>query len=324
MCAPANSSVTANYTTQFQLTFAQSGIGGDSTGSVVTINGSVTKTAAQLPFSAFFDSGATVTYTYADPVVSMVAGQRYTRTTPAPSPASPITVSGAATIAGTYKVQFQLTFAQSGIGADSTGTAVTVAGNPKTAGDLPFSAFYDPGVTVTYTYPDPVASTVAGQRYALTTPATSPASPITVSGAATITGTYKVQVQLTFAQTGIGGDSTGTVVTINGSVTKTAAVLPFSDWFDSGASVTYTYSSPVPTTVAGKRYALTTPAPSPGSPISVSGAATITGSYKVQFLLTITTNPPVVARTNVTPPDGWFDTGSVISLSAASPVAGGP
>src|SRR2546428_1801759 len=60
--ASANSSVTANYTTQFQLTFAQSGIGGDSTGSVVTINGSVTKTAAQLPFSAFFDTGATVSY----------------------------------------------------------------------------------------------------------------------------------------------------------------------------------------------------------------------------------------------------------------------
>src|SRR5438876_4605647 len=66
--ASANSSVTASLTTQFQLTFAQSGIGGDSTGSVVTISGSVTKTSAQLPFSAFFDSGATVTYTYADPV----------------------------------------------------------------------------------------------------------------------------------------------------------------------------------------------------------------------------------------------------------------
>src|SRR2546428_2905864 len=134
--ASANSSVTASFMTQFQLTFAQSGIGGDSTGSVVTINGSVTKTAAQLPFSAFFDSGATVTYTYADPVASTVAGQRYTLTTPAPSPASPITMSGAATIAGTYKVQFQLTFAQSGIGADSTGTLVTVAGNPTTASEL--------------------------------------------------------------------------------------------------------------------------------------------------------------------------------------------
>src|SRR5207245_9809817 len=154
--ASANSSVTANYTTQFQLTFAQNGIGGDSTGSVVTINGSVTKTAAQLPFSAFFDSGAMVTYTYADPVASMVAGQRYTLTTPAPSPASPITVSGAATITGTYKVQVQLTFAQSGIGADSTGTVVTVAGNRKTAGELPFSAFFDSGATVTYAYADQI------------------------------------------------------------------------------------------------------------------------------------------------------------------------
>src|SRR2546428_8673411 len=185
--ASANSSVTANYTTQFQLTFAQSGIGGDSTGSVVTINGSVAKTAAQLPFSAFFDSGATVTYTYADPVASTVAGQRYTLTTPAPSPASPITVSGAATITGTYTVQFQLTFAQTGIGADSTGTVVTVAGNPKTAADLPFSAFFDRGATVSYAYADPVAGTGTGKRYALTTPAAHPASPMTVSGPAAIT-----------------------------------------------------------------------------------------------------------------------------------------
>src|SRR5206468_2601141 len=194
--ASANSSVTANYTTQFQLTFAQSGIGGDSTGSVVTINGSTTKTAGQLPFSAFYDRGATVTYAYADPVASTVAGQRYALTTPAPSPASPITVSGAATITGTYKVQFQLTFAQSGIAADSTGTVVTVAGNLKTAAELPFSAFFDTGATVTDAYADPVASTVTGKRYALTTPAATPASPMTVSGAATITGTYTTQFQL--------------------------------------------------------------------------------------------------------------------------------
>src|SRR2546422_10088307 len=109
-------------------------------------------------------------------------------------------MSGAATITGTYKVQFQLTFVQSGIGADSTGTVVTVAGNPKTAGDLPFSAFYDPGVTVTHAYADPVASTVAGQRYALTTPAPSPASPITATGAATLTGPYTGQCQLTLAR----------------------------------------------------------------------------------------------------------------------------
>src|SRR5207244_12738777 len=160
--------------------------------------------------------GGPGTYTYRDPVASTVAGQRYARTTPAPSPASPMTVSGAATITGTYKVQFQLTFAQSGIGADSTGTVVSVAGNSKTAGDLLFSAFFDSGATVTYTYADPVASTVTGKRYALTTPAATPASPITVSGAATIRGTYTTQFQLALSVSppalpgGLGNVSGGT------------------------------------------------------------------------------------------------------------------
>src|SRR5437773_4603170 len=233
--------IAGTYKVQFQLTFAQSGIGADSTGTVVTVAGNP-KTAGDLPFSAFYDPGVTVTYTYADPVASTVAGQRYVLTTPAATPASPITVSGAATITGTYKVQFQLTFVQSGIGADSTGTAVTVAGNPKTAGDLPFSAFYDPGVTVTYAYADPVASSVAGQRYALTTPAPSPASPITVSGAATITGTYKVQFQLTFAQSGIGAASRGRAVTVAGNP-KTAGARAVTPFYAPGATARATYAA---------------------------------------------------------------------------------
>src|SRR5439155_1496302 len=162
------------------------------------------KTAAQLSFSDWFDSGSSVTYSYSDPVASTVTGKRYALTTPAASPASPIAVSGAATITGTYKVQFQLTFAQSGIGGDSTGTVVT------------------------------------GKRDALTPPATSPATPIAVSGATTITGTYKVQFQLFFEQSGIGGDPPS-FPTRRSSDLKTAAQLSFSDWVDSGSSVTYSY-----------------------------------------------------------------------------------
>src|SRR5207249_778308 len=147
--------------------------------------------------------------------------------------------------------------------------------------------------------------------------------PVTVSAATTITGTYKAQYQVTFAQSGIGVDTTGTVVTVDGTITTTAAHLPSTD-FDSGRRA-YAYCSEARAgTSAGKRYALTTPTASPVSPVSVSGAATITGTYKVQFLLTITTNPSVVARTNVTPADGWFDTGSSISFSTTSPVTGGP
>src|SRR5207253_6578696 len=104
-----------------------------------------------------------------------VAGQRYAVNATAVRPSSPLTVSGAATIAGTYEVQVQLTFAQSGIGADSTGTVVTVAGSPKTAGDLPFSAFFDSGATVTYAYAELGRASCRGRRYTLRTPAPSPA-----------------------------------------------------------------------------------------------------------------------------------------------------
>src|SRR2546422_4942070 len=96
----------------------------------------------------------------------------------------------------------------------------------------------------------PPRSTLIPYTTLFRSPAASPASPIAVSGAATITGTYKVQFQLTFAQSGIGGDSTGTVVTVAGSA-KTAAALPFSDWFDSGSSVTYSYSDPEASTANG-------------------------------------------------------------------------
>src|SRR5207245_10436669 len=127
-------------------------LGGGATGTLVTVDGTP---QARLPYKAYFDSGSRVTYSYSAPVGSTVAGKRYALTTPAPSPVSPITVSGAATITGTYKVQFQLTFAQSGIGADSTGTVVTVAGNPKTAAELPFSAFFDRAAAVTCEHAEP-------------------------------------------------------------------------------------------------------------------------------------------------------------------------
>src|SRR6185503_7741431 len=129
-------------------------------------------------------------------------------------------------------------------------------------------------------------STASGKRYALTAPAPLPSSPVTVSGPATITGTYKTQFQVTFVQSGIGVDSTGTVVTV-GVDAKTAAGLPFTtDWLDSGANLSYSYSSPVASTVTGKRYVLTTPAPTPASPFSVTSPLTVTGTYAVEYLLT--------------------------------------
>src|SRR5262249_59996612 len=115
----------------------------------VTVKGSRVLFASPL-FSAFFDDGASVTYSYAATVASTVAGKQYVLTTPAPTPASPITVNASITVTGTYKAQYQVTFAQAGItDAAPAATIVTVNGSPKVFATPLFSAFFDDGASVT-------------------------------------------------------------------------------------------------------------------------------------------------------------------------------
>ena len=80
------------------------------------------------------------------------------------------------TVTGTYVAQYQVTFKQSGIGGDTTSTVVTYSGTEAgvsvgptnlTASQLPFSAFFDAGTTVSYTFASPVASTTTGKQYML-------------------------------------------------------------------------------------------------------------------------------------------------------------
>src|SRR5438093_260357 len=177
-----------------------------------------------------------------------------------PPPASGFTLSAARTIAGTYKTQYQLMFASSGLGADATGTLVTVNGTPQTVPS--YQAYFDSGSTVTYNYNPTVTSSVSGKQYMLMTPAPTPASGFTVSAALTIAGTYKTQFQLMFASSGLGADATGTLVTVNGTP---QTVPSYQAYFDSGSTVTYSYNPTVTSTVSGKQYVLTTPAPTPAS-----------------------------------------------------------
>ena len=314
---------TANFKTQYQLTFGQSGLAADATGTIVTVNGGAQST---LPYTAYYDAGSTVTYSYTSPVTSSVSGKQYALTTPAPSPTSGFTVSGAQTITGTYKVQWQVSFAQSGLAADATGTIVTVNGGAQST--LPYTAYYDAGSTVTYSYTSPVTSSVSGKQYALTTPAPSPTSGFTVSGAQTITGTYKVQWQVSFAQSGLAADATGTIVTVNGGAQST---LPYTAYYDAGSTVTYSYTSPVTSSVSGKQYVLTTPAPSPTSGFTVSGAQTVTGTYKVQWQVSFAQSGLAADATgtivtvnggaqSTLPYTAYYDAGSTVTYSYTSPV----
>src|SRR5205823_12874891 len=142
------------------------------------------------------------------------------------------------------------------------------------------------GTLVNYTYAGPVNTDPAsGKRYAFTgTNTGAPASGFTVSADTTITGNYDTQWLVSFAQSGIGTDTTATVVSVNSS-DKTAANLAagVSVWVTDGGSVTYDFKSPV-AAGTGKRYTLNNVSGSlSGAAIHATG--TITGNYDTQWLV---------------------------------------
>ncbi|HZJ47317.1 MAG TPA: kelch repeat-containing protein [Pyrinomonadaceae bacterium] len=396
-------SITANYVAQYLQTFTHSGLLADATGTVVSVD-SVNKSFGDLPFTKFVDTGATVSYTFSNPVTSSVSGKQY-RLASVTGAATGYTVSGANTITGNYAAQYQLTlaitvgvpgglsnitggtsgnfyddgtalnltaatpvadgadkqwrfdnwtgdvptppntsnpvgvtmnqarsvtanyvaqyrqtFTATGLGGDATGTVVTVDASAKTSGDLPFSKFVDAGATVSYSFTDPVTSSVSGKQYRLNG-VTGPATGFTVSAANTITGAYVAQFLQTFTSSGLAADATGTVVTVDGDA-KTLAMLPFNKYVDDGATVTYAFNNPVSSSITGKRYRLDSVS-GPTTGYTVSGASTVTGNYVIQYQLSlfITAGVPAGLANITGGSDGTFyDSGANLNLSAATPV----
>ena len=129
-------------------------------------------------------------------------------------------------------LQYQVTFAYTGLDATASGTVVTVNGVAKIYTDFPVILTVNSGDTVTYSYGSTVASSTSGKRFRLDT-TTGPASPI--SGPTTVTFNYKTQYRLTMA-TNFG--------------TTTPAVGD--TWYDTGSQVTI--SATAPSVGAGERY----------------------------------------------------------------------
>jgi uncharacterized membrane protein len=87
---------------------------------------------------------------------------------------------------------YLVTFAQTGLDARAIGTVVTVNGSSKGFADLPFTVRVNNGSILTYSYSN-VSSSVNYTEYVLTG-VVGPSSPMTVTGDATVTGNYVVQV----------------------------------------------------------------------------------------------------------------------------------
>ena len=241
------------------------------------------------------------------------------------SPSSPIPMDAPKMAKANWKTQYLVTFGHTGLDSTSTGIVVTVDAEAKFHVNLPFSKWVGSGNTVTYSYETIVTSSVSGKRFRLNG-VTGPASPITVTEPATVTGNYADQYLVTFSSTGLDASATGTVVTVDSSA-ETYSNLPFSRWFDDGASASYNYEPIVLSSNVGKRFRLDR-AEGPISPITVTEPVTVTGNYVIQYKVTFTQTglSPDAIGTVVTvngsaknlgalPFETWADDGTILTYS---------
>jgi hypothetical protein len=226
------------------------------------------------------------------------------------SSSSSVTMNNPITETANWQTQYQVTFGQSGLDSSASGTVVIVNGVPEPYNNLPYSLWVSSGNSVTYSYSATVSGST-GKRFALTG-VTGPASPITVNNAVTVTGNYKTQWQVTFQQSGLSSDATGTVLTV-GTNTYTYSTFPTGAiWVDDGT--TYSYTSPVPAGT-GKQYVLTG-VTGPTSPIHSS--ATVKGNYEIQYYLTVN------SLYSTTSGQGWYNATSSATFSISpTTVSGG-
>ncbi len=168
--------VTANYETQYKVTFAQSGIGDDTQDTVVTIDG-VAKTKAELPFTTdWITSGTSLTYAYASPLDryngfgSLIINKRYiwdsTSGLSQTQQSDTLSVTDAGTVTAAYREQYLLIFDVFGIGIkeDYSNTILTLNGVGKTGNELPINIWLGAGDSLSYEFEDVVYGT-SGTKY---------------------------------------------------------------------------------------------------------------------------------------------------------------
>jgi hypothetical protein len=210
-----------------------------------------------------------------------------------------------------------VTFSQVGVGSDFTGVVLTVDGKDYGAAAVAAGVAItkNVGESISFTYHSPLPVDTGKQYVWTSTEGLSSAQSETIivpEGGGSVTAYYKTQYLVLFTQTGSGVAPTVTY-SIDGG-TPVSDTVPFSVWVDSGSSISYTYQDIV-YDGAGTRYVLT--GVSPSSPQTVTSSLTITGTYKTQYYLTVSSiyNSP-------TPTSGWFDAGQKITASVTSPWPG--
>lgn len=229
-------------------------------------------------------------------------------------------------------------FHQVGVGADFTGTVLTIDGVENYGvADLPVDFLWVVGDDHSFAYHSPLTGDT-GKRYVWDSTgglSTQQSETIIVPvGGGFVTGHYRTQVDVTFDQSGVGSDFTGTVLTVDG-VDYGVADLPVTLTWDIGTPHFFAYYSPL-NVDSGKRYVWTSTtgglstAQSDPSFIAPDDNGSVTGNYKTQYLLIVLTDPAGLSPQPTEAPLGdpepaianswWYDDGIPVELTAESVV----
>jgi hypothetical protein len=313
----SSGTVTGNYgaAIKYHVLFDQTGIGSDYTGTVLTVD-SVDYGVISLPVSFWWDSGSTHSFSWLSPLLVNANTKQYMWTSTSGlsnAQSDSITITSSGGITGDYKTQYYLDLATSPTGtASPTGTGWYDVGTNATVSTQAFVDI-DPGFS-RYRFNGWTTEDMSE----ISNPLASPTS-VLVDKAKTVTANYVVQYRVTFDQSGVSSDFTGTIVTID-SVDFAFSGLPASFWYDSGSTHTFAYLSPLIVAPNSKAYVWTSTiglSTAQSGTIAISSFGTLTGNYKTRYYLAVTS-----AYGSPSPASKWYDSGTSIAASVNSPVPG--
>jgi hypothetical protein len=240
-----------------------------------------------LPFSDQFEVGGSHSFSYPSPVSDPSPGTRWVTTDPGGSIVMPAAGFSDSAI---YTREFLLT--------TNTDPASLAASDAT----LTPTGWHAEGSTVALTT-DAIIPSGTDDRYrfdhwsgALFTSDRN--TSIVMSSPKTATATYQLQHKIVFDQTGIDPGVTWHLVSVDAAPDPVATnvVGPYTRWVDHGATVTFTYESPVPGS-PGTQYVFTTSTPL--SPFVANAATTVIGNFKTQYLLTVNTSGLLTNLTHI-------------------------
>ena len=169
-----------------------------------------------------------------------------------------ITMIDAVTETASWNTQYKVTYL-------ATGSDIAI--------NLPATEWVTTGTAATGIFPSEVTSSSGDTRVSLV----SDNRPTTITMPTTITANYQTQYKVTFSQTGIGPDSTGTIATISGDQ-KDYSQIANTTWINSGAQITFNFEANVASTTTDQQYTLSSV--SATSPMTINIPTTIQATYQ--------------------------------------------